>query len=238
VLSAAIKHFRRFNGSRGSGHAANIAFGARFCEKNRMGEETSGKTPSLWRVLSEKEIADCRVFKVSKLYERNEKTGAEGEFFVINAFDWVVALARDKDDKYLMVNQFRFGSGALSWEFPAGCVDEGETPLEAAARELSEETGYLPVGQGRVIGKILPNPALQDNVCHIVFFDKVEKRGQPHWDGFEEIEVKLMPFCEIVRMALDGGISHGMMHAALFFGGFQQQGNNCAEETGRIKHEG
>jgi ADP-ribose pyrophosphatase len=181
-----------------------------------MSEKSLPEIPSKWTVLSEREIADCRVFKVTGRREKNDRTGVEGEFFVIRAFDWVVALARS-DGEYLMVNQFRFGSGNLSWEFPAGCIDKGETPLEAAARELSEETGYSPACEGRIIGRILPNPALQDNVCWIVLFDKVEKCGQAHFDGFEEIESKRMPLGEITAMALDGRISHGMAHAALFF---------------------
>jgi ADP-ribose pyrophosphatase len=195
---------------------AKVAFGARFCERKSM-DETFGKTPSLWRVISEREVADCRVFKVSGRTERNEKTGIEYEFFVINAFNWVVALAKGGDGRYLLVNQFRFGSGALSWEFPAGCVDSGEAPVEAAARELAEETGYAPVGQGRVIGRILPNPALQDNVCWIVLFEKVEKRGEPRWQDFEEMEIARKSLDEIIDMAKRGEISHGMAHAALFF---------------------
>jgi ADP-ribose pyrophosphatase len=182
-----------------------------------MDEETSGTIPSRWHVLTEKTVADCRVFTVSSLRERNEKTGAESDFFVINAYDWVVALASPREGEYLMVNQFRFGSGELSLEFPAGCIDGGEIPLQAAARELAEETGYEPIGEGCVIGKILPNPALQNNTCWIVRFDSVRKVGSPHWEGFEEMEIISMPLNEIIRMALNGKISHGIAHAALFF---------------------
>ena len=173
--------------------------------------------PTLWRTLSETPVADCRVFKVVSQRAQNPRTGCEGEFFVIKAFDWVVALAATAVGEYLMVNQYRFGSQALSWEFPAGCLDPGEEPVAAAARELREETGFEPLGEGRVIGKFLPNPALQDNTCWIVLFDKVTDTGKTDWDPFEEMEIKRLPLEEIVKMAKDGRITHGMAHAALFF---------------------
>jgi ADP-ribose pyrophosphatase len=182
-----------------------------------MSSPDPSHTPALWQTLSETPVADCRVFKVVSQHARNPKTGREGEFYVIKAFNWVVALARTAPGEYLMVNQYRFGSQTLSWEFPAGCLEANETPVEAATRELLEETGYKPLGEGRIIGKCYPNPALQENICWVVLFDNVADTGRTDWDQFEEMEIKRMPLEEIVRMAGDGRILHGMVHAALFF---------------------
>jgi 8-oxo-dGTP pyrophosphatase MutT (NUDIX family) len=179
-----------------------------------------GKTPrkpALWEKLSETLIADCRVFQVYREHLRNLRTHAEGDFSVIHAPDWVVVLARPEEGVLIMENQYRFGTHKLSWEFPAGCANPGEAPLDAARRELLEETGYKPLVPGEIIGSFRPNPALQDNTCHVVYFDKVADTGAKHWDEFEEIELKLVSDAEIAQMTLDGRITHGSVHTALYF---------------------
>ena len=64
-----------------------------------------------------------------------------------------------------MVRQYRHGANRITLETPGGLVDPGETPAEAAAREMLEETGY----QAREIislGGINPNPAIFSNRLH------------------------------------------------------------------------
>ena len=173
--------------------------------------------PALWQTLSETPVADCRVFRVTRERARNTKTGVEGDFSIIHAPDWVVTLASPEKGSFLMVNQYRFGSRKLSWEFPAGCLDPAEDPVAAAGRELLEETGYQPEAEGRVIGKFFPNPALQGNTCWVVRFDKVTDTGEKHWDEHEELALKIVPEKELAEMALDGRITHGMVHTALYF---------------------
>ena len=182
-----------------------------------MSEQNHTQTPTLWETIGESPMADCKVFNVVRQRARNPQTGKEGDFSVIKAPDWVVTLAFPSKDELLMVNQYRFGSHMLSWEFPAGCMEEGESPIEAAARELVEETGFAPAGEGKIVGHFFPNPALQDNTCWVVRFDKLNDTGKTNWDGFEEIEMRRVPVSEVFKMADDGRITHGMVHAALYF---------------------
>lgn len=51
-------------------------------------------------------------------------------------------LAIDEKKRILLVRQYRLPAGKFLWELPAGKVDQGENPLQAARRELIEETGY------------------------------------------------------------------------------------------------
>ena len=104
---------------------------------------------------------------------RHPVRGTEKEFIVAHAPDWVNVVAVTPEGKIVLVRQFRFGSNALSLEVPGGVMEEGEDPIAAGVRELSEETGYGG-GKARLLGSVHPNPAIQDNRCHFVL---VEGRG-------------------------------------------------------------
>ena len=64
------------------------------------------------------------------------------DFYTLWQPDWVLILARTAEGKWVMTEQYRHGTGKIALEFPAGIIDKGETPEEAAIRELQEECGY------------------------------------------------------------------------------------------------
>jgi ADP-ribose pyrophosphatase len=64
-------------------------------------------------------------------------------FYRVNAPDGVLILALTEESKIILVRQFRPAAGKYTLEFPSGTVDRSESPEEAAARELREETGYV-----------------------------------------------------------------------------------------------
>ncbi len=162
--------------------------------------------------------ADCRVYRILKerWREKAEANGREGDFFIIEVGDWAVALAQTAEGRYVLVRQFRFGSGEFSLEFPAGVVDPGEDPVAAARRELYEESGYAG-GEGKLIGTVQPNPALQRNRCHFVLFPEARYRDGGAPEGHESFDVVEKPLQELRDLALNGSIRHAIVHAALLF---------------------
>ena len=64
------------------------------------------------------------------------------EYYVLEYPDWVNVIAITKDGKFVMERQYRHALGVEAYELPCGVMENGETPLEAAKRELLEETGY------------------------------------------------------------------------------------------------
>jgi len=160
--------------------------------------------------------ADCHVYKILKERWRNHRQASEGDFYVMDVGDWAVALALTGHDTIVLVRQFRFGSAGFSWELPAGVVDPGESPVEGGMRELYEESGYKGES-GTVLGMVHPNPAVQRNSCHFVLVEGARRidRGEP--GPHESFEVREVEFKTLFGWARDGTITHGIVHAALFF---------------------
>lgn len=179
------------------------------------GPATESLPPS-WLTVQECPHADCKVFTVSKRTCRHPINTLQGDFYIIKAYDWVVALAQTDGNRYVMVNQFRFGAGANFWEFPAGCIDPGENPVAAAERELLEETGYS--GENaRLIGSCRPNPALQDNWCHFVLVENAKKISDATPDGFEEFSVGAFDLPLIEEAISNGELTHGLVANAVLY---------------------
>ena len=115
--------------------------------------------PRHWQVIETERLQDCAVFTVSRSLARSPRTGEIHPFFRIDSAEWVNVVPVTSNQELVMVRQYRYGSGEITLEIPGGMVDAGETPADAAARELMEETGYR-AERLEPIGCVNPNPAL------------------------------------------------------------------------------
>ena len=94
------------------------------------------------KIISSREAYTCRLFSVTEDEAVDPKTDFEIKRSVVRHNGSAVMMAVDDKQRILLVRQYRLPAAQYLWELPAGKVDEGETPLQAARRELIEETGY------------------------------------------------------------------------------------------------
>jgi 8-oxo-dGTP pyrophosphatase MutT (NUDIX family) len=142
-------------------------------------------------------------------------TGEFHPFYRIESPAWVNVVALTESDELVMVRQFRHGARALTLEIPGGLVDAGESPAEAAARELLEETGYR-AGRLTSLGSINPNPALFSNRCHMLVAESCTAVGEIQNSATEETTVELLPLAALPDTLRSGGIDHALVVAALY----------------------
>jgi ADP-ribose pyrophosphatase len=176
-------------------------------------KEEPTSPPSAWPVKNSELVADCRVFQVRRDRSVNPLGGREHNFYVIEAPDWINVIPLTADDEVVLIEQYRHGTGEITLEIPGGMVDAGETPRDAAARELLEETGYAP-REILKLGRTRPNPAIQNNWIHTFLARDVSFRQAPAFDGTEHTAVRLVPLAEVPRLIGDGTISHALVVVA------------------------
>ena len=94
------------------------------------------------KITSSREVYKCNLFRVTEDRASDPKTGFKIKRSVVRHAGSAVMMAVDDRRRILLVRQYRLPAGRYMWELPAGRLDPGEKPLQAAKRELIEETGY------------------------------------------------------------------------------------------------
>ena len=171
--------------------------------------------PPAWRVLADEHLQHCKVFDVHRATMESPHTGEPHPFYRIDSPAWVNVVALTAADELVMIRQFRQGSRVVTLEIPGGLVDPGETPEQAAGRELREETGYR-AGRLESLGSVNPNPALFANRCHMQVALDCEVEGSIENSATEETTVELLPLAALPQVLRSGGIDHALVVAALY----------------------
>ena len=124
-------------------------------------------------------------------------------------------VVRDRDRGVLLLWRHRFITDTWGWEIPAGRIEIGETPVEAAARETLEETGWRP-GPLERIGSYAPSNGSSDQIFHVFVADGATHEGDPSDIGESE-RIEWVAASEVRRLIAEGALTDGLSLTALLW---------------------
>lgn len=175
--------------------------------------ESRSRAKSPWTTLETREIYANPWIQVreSQVLTPGGSPGIYGVVSFKNVAVGVVAL--DDQDRLLMVGQYRYAMNAYSWEIPEGGCPLGTRPLEAAKRELREETGYRARTWRKLLTMHLSN-SVSDERAEI-YEARGLSPGAAEPDDTERLEVVWVPFAEALNHVRRGLITDAISVAAI-----------------------
>lgn len=140
--------------------------------------------------------------------------GNEGIYGVVSFKNLAVGIIPlDEHDHTWIVGQYRFALDHYSWEIPMGGVPVCNDPLEGAKRELKEETGLTAAKWSEILSVRISNSVTDET--GVVYVAEGLQQGEPEPDDTERLQLRRLPFAEIVQMAMVGEITDGLSVAGI-----------------------
>ena len=156
-----------------------------------------------WKKLSENLVySDFRKILRKKFLLPNNK---EKDFDIVDGNNFATIVAITLDNHIILTKQFRPGTEEIYDEIPGGFIDDNETPLDAAIRELSEETGYK--GEMEYVGKC-HRGVYYDEIGHVFVAKNCIKVSNTNLEDSEFIEVIKKPLDEFRQQLKSGKLSN------------------------------
>ena len=162
-----------------------------------------------WQVVRSEQGPNLVLFQARYDWVKNPRNAKSMKAVILELADWVNVVAITPEKKVVVVKQYRFGVGKTTIELPAGIVDRGETPQQAAVRELKEETGYTAT-HWRYLGWVETNPAFMNNLCHEWLALDVIKTSPPELDEGEDVFTTELSLEDIHREIEQGNMRNSL----------------------------
>jgi len=152
-----------------------------------------------WKLLNSKIVFDKFMQVEERTYEMPD--GATKNFYIKITKPAVCVLALTEDNKVITVEQYRPGPDRTLNELPGGYMEEGETPEQAAIRELREETGYE--GDVQFVTECFDDAyTTMNRTCFVATNCKCV--GEQQLDSAEFINVKLVDLSDFLKIVRSG----------------------------------
>ncbi len=167
-----------------------------------------------WRILERKIAYEDPFLQVWHLKSQRQDHTDPTPLFQVTYPDWVVVIPVTPSGAVLFVRQFRHGIQSETLEVPGGVMDAAESPLDAAQRELQEETGFVS-GEWISLGVVHPNPAIQTNRCHLFLALGARKGAETAFDDDEELAPCFLSSTALREALTSGEITNSIVLSGL-----------------------
>jgi ADP-ribose pyrophosphatase len=158
-----------------------------------------------WERLGSERLLSNRYFSLRSDRLRLPDGGIKDPYFVLERPDAAIIVPVTESNEVVLVRQYRPPLEMMELGLPAGLVEEGERPEEAARRELAEETGYTG-GEWELLGSLASSPSLKDNWAYLFLARGVEETAAPDPDEHELVEVVKVPLEDLRGLVQAGKI--------------------------------
>lgn len=166
-----------------------------------------------WKVNSAKEVYDNNWINVTE-YDVINPSGGKGIYGKVHFKNIAIGvIVLDDEQNTYLVGQYRFVLNAYSWEIPEGGGAESEEHLDAAKRELLEETGLVANNWKEILRMHLSN-SVSDELA-VIFLARGLTQQTACPEETEQLRVKKLPFKELLQLVLHGKITDAMTVAAV-----------------------
>jgi 8-oxo-dGTP pyrophosphatase MutT (NUDIX family) len=153
-----------------------------------------------WKVLRSSYALDVPWYRVRR-DEVELPDGSHIDYYLAEQRDVANVLALTPADEVLMVRQYKHGAGRIELELPGGLIDPGEAPIDAAARELREETGFVSAAAPEPLGWHLQDASKSTTRVYSFLARDVEERGGRALDPNEAASGVLVERVPAARLA-------------------------------------
>jgi 8-oxo-dGTP pyrophosphatase MutT (NUDIX family) len=138
-------------------------------------------------------------------------------YYVMEYPEWVTAVGLTKDEKVVLIHQYRHALGEECIELPGGCVDATDKDYEQAVRrEFLEETGYS-FQNAYYLGRTSANPSTNANTLHMFLMTGGERLQDQQLEGGEQIEVLVVALHELKQMLMENKFIQSMHVTNIFY---------------------
>ncbi|WP_114779275.1 NUDIX hydrolase [Botryobacter ruber] len=160
-----------------------------------------------WKTLKSEIIFNHRWYTLRRDHVELPGGKVMDDYFVSVRPNVVLTFPVTADNQVIFVRQYKHAAGDIFMELPGGVIDEGETvPLDAAKREMLEETGYTSDDVEPVL-EVIDNPTKDTNRIFFFLARNVQQVAEQDLDESENIEVVKVPLEEVESLVLSGKIN-------------------------------
>jgi ADP-ribose pyrophosphatase len=172
--------------------------------------------PEKWRKESEDAVFQNRWIRVA-VARLLLPTGYSYDYTVVRmAAPGVATVALNEQGEILLEREYRYPVDQVLFQLPGGLLDGHEEPLEAAQRELREETGYE-ADEWKLLGAVNDNPALSDGQTTLFLARGLRREGEPAREAAEFIALEWRSLEWLRSRIADGMVQDRLVIAALAF---------------------